>query len=240
MSETPPTPPPLPPPARGPAAPPGAAGPVAAAYPPGRQSFGEQAARFSLYAPLLIIVLGCLSSRGDESGVGMAFAWINLGLMVAGFVLGLVALVSMRVYGRKGILVRAVVGVLVNGLFLASAVSILMPAMAAKRVRDQVAGRWQVESEAGKAVTTGGTDIDLSADGTFRLTRRDGAGGVASVSGNWGITRNRVLGLKVLNVEAGDPSTAGQSVALGTVKSVDRDRLVLTHNNGEDVLRRSP
>ena len=239
MSETPPTPPPLP------QVPPGAAFPppvpAAAASPPARQSFGEQAARFSLYTPLVAIFIGCLGRGGDQPGVAMAMGWINLVLIVAGFVLGLVALVSMRFYGRQRILVRALVGVIANGLFLAAAVSILLPAMAAKRVRDQVVGGWRVESQAGSGAAPARNDIHLSRDGTFRMTGIDGAGRVVvSASGTWRIDRNRTLGFEVGRVDAGDPSMAGQTIGLGTVKAVNGDRMVLETDKGDEVLRRLP
>lgn len=239
MTAIPPTPPPLPQPPPGPS--PGFAAPTAPGHPPIRQSFGEQAARFSLYVPLAAILLGCLSRGGDEAGVAMAIGLMNLILIVAGFVLGIAALVSMLVYGRQRILARALVGVLVNGVFLVSAATLLLPAFSAKRVRDQVVGRWQLDSQAGRDAPPAGIDVDLKKDGTFRLTRHDGAGGVAAAySGNWGLDRKRTLGVKVQRVEAGDPSVVGETLALGVVKSVDGRRLVLKTDAGDDVLRRLP
>src|SRR6185503_7872771 len=122
----------------------------------------------------------------------------------AGFVLGVVALISMLAYGRERILGRALVGVGVNGVFLVSAATLLLPALSVKRVRNQVVGHWQFQSPAGTDAPPEKTDMDLRGDGTFRLTKYDRAGRVVvSVSGNWLFDRKRTLGVRVQQVEVG-------------------------------------
>src|SRR4051794_3611925 len=95
------SPPPFPPPPHGPPPGPPLLRKAGTAYRE-RQSFGEQAARFSLYVPPAVLVIGCITrGNADQPGVGMTIAWINLALIVAGFLLGVAALISMRIYGRQ-------------------------------------------------------------------------------------------------------------------------------------------
>lgn len=232
-------PPPLPPPAP-PLPPLGDRAAVAAARQ--RQSFGEQAARFSLYVPLVVILIAFLTRRSaEEAGLQKAVGWLNLSLMVAGFLLGIAALISMRVYGRQGILGRAVIGVVVNALLLLAAASFLLPVFAAQRLRAQVVGHWELESRAGRVAAPLKIDIHFAGDGTFRMTMPDATGRrVASASGSWRVDRRRTIGLVVEGIEVGDPFDVGETIALGIIKSVDADRMVLKTAQGEDVLRRLP
>src|SRR3954470_15206074 len=92
-----------------------------------KPSFGEQAARFSLYVPLAVILVGCFSRSTTEPGVAAALAWFNVALIVAGFLLGIVALLSIRKFGPERILRRAIFGILFNGLAIALLVSVLGP-----------------------------------------------------------------------------------------------------------------
>lgn len=86
---------------------------------------GVQAAKFSLYAVGMVFLLGCVlssitSNAAKDAGdgarstarmVGMAIGVLNLSLIVAAFAAGIYALISMRRFGRRGILWRAIAGV---------------------------------------------------------------------------------------------------------------------------------
>jgi hypothetical protein len=99
-----------------------------------RESFGHQAAKFSLYAPIVALALGCvlngaLSKPSDDPSAGttrLALAAINLMLIIAGTILGVVALASMRKHGTRGILVRSIVGLFLNVGLLAMMASVFL------------------------------------------------------------------------------------------------------------------
>src|SRR5688572_19184773 len=101
-----------------------------------KQSFGEQAARFSLYAPFAVLLIGLLTlGNRDQWGVGITIGVINILLLVAGLGLGIVALLSMRRFGRERILGRAIVGILLNGLAVGFIASALFPLLQNAGVR---------------------------------------------------------------------------------------------------------
>jgi hypothetical protein len=206
-----------------------------------QQSFGEQAARFSLYAPIAAILVGCFSrSSNSERSVVLALAWFNLALIGAGFVLGIIALLSMKKFGRERILGRALFGILINGLVLGLFVSVLMPSRASAAVRQQVVGRWQLQSSSQQQASSQ-LEVALNADGTFKLTSRSSDGRSGSVIGTWVMTPTRTVGITVDRVEGGgDTSLVGKKIGLGQVKQVDAGRLVLTTDKGEEVYQRLP
>lgn len=88
-------------------------------------SFAHQAARGSLLAPVLAILVGIASqSLSASSGPVPGMAHVITGaaaalLILAGFVLGIVGLCGMNKYGTRGILGRSIAGLLINGLLLA-------------------------------------------------------------------------------------------------------------------------
>jgi hypothetical protein len=208
-----------------------------------RQSFGEQAARFSLYVAPVVLVLGCLTrrNRDENPDVGVVIAYINLALVVAGFVLGIVALVSMRRYGPQRILGRAIVGVLLNGLALAAFASFLIPARAAWVLKGQVAGHWRLQS-ASAATTNNFSQLDLTfnPDGSFKLDGARADGAKMSARGTWIITPKRLVGVDVKHVDGNGQSLVGQKLGLGRVKRVDHTALVLETDKGEETYSRLP
>src|SRR3954452_1975046 len=195
------------------------------------QSFGEQAARFSLYAPFTALVIGLLSngSRGQPS-VAITLFGINVLLVIAGLSLGVVALLSMRRYGRQRILGRAVVGVLFNGMIITALIALVLPLVLAGGIKNRLPGHWSIESARGQAPET--IAITLNEDGSFAFeSSRDGAT-TASFSGTWTLTRARVLGITIEHVTHGDASAVGKRIGLGSVKSIDDNHMVLQTDIG--------
>lgn len=83
-------------------------------------SFARQAASFSLLAPVVSIglnVLGHQAVQGNRMGMIVLGGTCTL-LILAGFVLGIVALVGTRKHGRKGIFGRAIAGTCINGIIV--------------------------------------------------------------------------------------------------------------------------
>src|SRR4051812_25073665 len=93
-----------------------------------KQPFSVQAARFSLYAPLVGIAVNCFARAGTSSmkpeeqrSVGLTIGVIALLLYVTGLGLGIAALATMRSDTRDQVLWRAILGIVFNGLILSAA-----------------------------------------------------------------------------------------------------------------------
>src|SRR5256885_694020 len=131
-----------------------------------KESFGVQAARFSMYVPVAVLLIGCFS-RGsrDQPSVVIALFWLNVALIVAGFLLGIVALLSIRKFGTEGILGRAIVGVVLNGLAVALLVTVVLPLTRVIDVRNQVVGHWQLTNKTDPSIKQ--LDLTFNKDGTF-------------------------------------------------------------------------
>jgi hypothetical protein len=100
-----------------------------------REPFAVQAAKFSMWAPLILILINMAARMaGLDDSVLMAIGGVAAISYVVAFILGIVALFGIRKHGRHGILVRAVLGILINGLILGLAIS-LVPALAKARER---------------------------------------------------------------------------------------------------------
>ena len=200
------------------------------------QSFGVQAARFSLYAPIVAIVLN-VCATGNKDRIGMVTIGVtNLILIVAGFVLGVVALISTRRYGGKGILGRAVAGVALNGLFLLSGLVLLIPLMQRSHLVTGLAGHWRMVSS--PTPSAGTIDITFNRDGTFHMTASGGK--PVDLTGRWEVSFGKVLGVHVSHVAAGDPGAAGRDLGLGRVTSNDQRQFVLATDHGDEVYQRIP
>jgi hypothetical protein len=197
------------------------------------QSFGEQAARFSLYAPLLAFFIGIIANASrDKASAAMPLLIINCLLVVAGLVLGIAALVSMRRYGRQGILGRAIAGVLLNGMIVTALAAVVLPLVLAGRVKNQLPGQWSLQAAPKQVMDS--TTMTLNQDGTFILESSRDSATIMSVSGTWVLTRTRVLGVNIERVKQGEPSAVGQRIGLGTVKSIDEKQMTLQTDNGEE------
>ncbi|HEX8524048.1 MAG TPA: hypothetical protein VF669_17475 [Tepidisphaeraceae bacterium] len=204
-----------------------------------KQNFGQQAARFSLYVPLAVLMIGFFSSIGrddKDASSRVALAWLNVGLITAGFLMGIVALVSMRRFGKSGILGRAVAGLLFNGLLVALVVSFLGPVMMTARVKSKVAGHWRLESA--QAQTDGQVELMLQPDGAFSLKSTNGGGTNMEMIGQWVMTQKRLIGVEIREVKNGNAALVGQKMGLGTVTQVDADALVVQTEKGVERYQR--
>lgn len=203
------------------------------------QTLGEQAARFSLYAPFVAFLIGAIGrGAGTEPGVGIALFSINMLLILAGFGLGIFALFSMRRYGRQYILGRAIGGLLLNGIVIVCLLAFVFPLLLAGNTKGRVVGRWQMRSVA-VGPQQEQIEITLNPDGTFHFT---GGGGDKAVSmdGQWVLTPKQIIGLTIERVNTGNASIIGSKIGFGTVKSVDDKKLVLGTDKGEEIYDRVP
>jgi len=117
-----------------------------------QRSFPIQAATFSVLAPLVVVVMGMLSVLGTIQ-MREARIWlgvVNLGLLVCGLGLGIAALICRGEQPVRGVVSRAVTGIVLNGLFLG--VASLHFATLARTARFVKARKQQ---EAGKAEEAG-------------------------------------------------------------------------------------
>jgi hypothetical protein len=203
------------------------------------QSLGEQAARFSMYAPIVAIILGCITrSAGNDAGVATAIFYINVLLIVAGFGLGIFALATSKKYGPERIVGRAIIGVILNGIALTMIIYVVMPVIAAAGMRDKIVGRWQLSS--GGDNLTKSIDLNFGKKGAVDMTTTLVDGRSMSMNGTWIFTPTKEIGFKVQNITGGDPAMVGKTVGVGTVKIVDSQRMVLGTDKGDQIFKRVP
>ncbi len=84
-------------------------------------SRAQQAARASWMAPLVVIIFNFLLKNArlaNTTAASLVIAVFSLMLYVAGLSFAIYALSQVRTAGRKGVLAPAIVGLLLNGLFL--------------------------------------------------------------------------------------------------------------------------
>jgi hypothetical protein len=93
--------------------------PLISAVPPAN-SFARQAALFSLLAPVVSIGINLFGQQGVQGNrIGMIILGGTCTLIIlAGFVLGIVALFGTKKHGRKGIFGRAIAGICINGILI--------------------------------------------------------------------------------------------------------------------------
>ena len=85
-----------------------------------KQPFAQQAATACLLAPIMCGVMNVITARASQDSPVAAFAIsiICVVIIIAGTVLGIIALFGIRNHGTKGILVKAVAGLSISGLIL--------------------------------------------------------------------------------------------------------------------------
>ena len=82
-------------------------------------TFYHQAAKAAWVAPLVALLLGCLTRNTDHS-VSVAIGFVNIALIVGGFALAIVAFCGIKRYGPGGLLAPAIAGLCINLLFIVS------------------------------------------------------------------------------------------------------------------------
>jgi len=90
-----------------------------------KPSFFQQAAKASWLAPIVAVVANLLLRNLDKFDERQAIIGIMLLLLYGlGLTLGIVAMAGISKHGRRGILVPALIGILVNGAILTISISI--------------------------------------------------------------------------------------------------------------------
>lgn len=200
--------------------------------------FAEQAAKFSMYAPLAAFLINCCIYSNKERSAVMALMWLGILLIVAGFGLGIFALISVKKYGPERILGRAIVGVILNGLALAMILYVVNFAASANAVKQQVAGTWRMTS--GGDANIKQLDITFNKDGTFKMDSKRIDGLAVVVTGKWDFSPTKLITVTIQNVVGGDGSLNGKRMGLGNVKSVDSREMTLRTDKGEEKYKRLP
>ena len=205
-----------------------------------RESFGVQAARFSLLAPLTVVLIGVLTrlSLGQFPRVAIAIAWINGGLIVIGFLLAVAALISMRRFGPDRILIQGIVGGVINGAFFVIFLGAIMSARALVRNRELLMSHWQMQSGPDKSFKS--LDLTLKPDNTFVMEGDKVEGQHLNMAGTWDVSARGLLGVMVGQVNAENTDLKGKHVNLGTVKTINEQQLILSTDKGEEIYRRAP
>jgi len=93
---------------------------MSSAVPKAPPSRAQQAAKASWMAPLIVVIFNYVikSSLQRTGSRSMVIVVVSLVIYVAGLLLAIYALSQVRTAGRKGVLAPALVGLLLNGLFL--------------------------------------------------------------------------------------------------------------------------
>ncbi len=136
-------------------------GQVQESTPPKHGSFVTWGARISPVAPLIPLAFNVLLPEPRLRETKVIVGTIGILIIVAGFVLALVALTSVRKYGAKGIRGPAIAGVVINGVaILLSLISFIILLPALQRVaRVQRAGYTRAEMETMPEVIPGSRKI---------------------------------------------------------------------------------
>jgi uncharacterized membrane protein YeaQ/YmgE (transglycosylase-associated protein family) len=167
--------------------------------------FARFAAVFSILAPLVAIcsyvfLFEYLKSHGHTKimVIGVVIGLFALALIILGLVLGIVALATTKQHERKGILGKALIGICLNGLLLASfiAVPLLLPLVVGHKFPTTPQGRLD---KATKELTAASTDenrfyaLDSAAKESFNVGKIENANDYAkellklapNFRGNW-------------------------------------------------------
>ena len=190
---------------------------------------GQWIAQISAFAAVVAILLGFIL-RGRAM-------WFTTAIVGAGFVLSIVALISISKFGPKGIALRGAVGLFLNGVVLMSMIVHLsgwgLPP--APDHATHLPGTWQTEMP--------------TPDGPATLTfsfRKDGTGSMRGEGSHpsdldltWRVDR-RVLYIKPTTIRQGDPATLAQEQPVGLLYDVDAAELKLRNSMSDEVYTRQP
>lgn len=218
--------------------------PPAQHYPPRRAPLAEQAAKYSFFSWVLALFIGCVS-RGSESNpvlpsVTYTLFAINLFLIVSGLAAAIFALASIPRLGPKGILVRALIGLLLNGLILAVCLSVAIPIIHRNRTLANLAGHWRLTNP------TTQLDLTFNPDHSFVLAAQPSpATNSASLTapsyaakGHWLLSSNLEVGIEFDDDHATPMS--GKKIRAGTITSLSPTQLNLQTPAGAETYTKIP
>lgn len=85
--------------------------------------FAQQAAKASLFAPLIAIVVNLftIQIKQDSKSAALIITTTCSLMIIAGLIFGIIALFGIRKHGKTGILWRSILGLLLNGFLIVSA-----------------------------------------------------------------------------------------------------------------------
>jgi hypothetical protein len=116
--------------------------------PTAKKPFALQAAQASVLSPLIAVGVSIVVNVGmggqTSPLMGMITGGLSILLIVLGFVFGIIALSGVRRHGRKGILGRAIAGIIING-FLIAVMILSIPAWRKAAARAKQAERQNIE-----------------------------------------------------------------------------------------------
>ena len=101
---------------------------MTSAVPKTPPSRAQQAAKASWMAPLIVVIFNYVlkSSLQRTGSRSLVIVVVSLVIYIAGLLLAIYALSQVKTAGRKGVLTPAIVGLLLNGLFLLLVGSLLL------------------------------------------------------------------------------------------------------------------
>jgi hypothetical protein len=209
---------------------------------PGSNSFrspGAGAARFSAYIAIAVLLIESFArDHSERLAVALTMLAVDINLILLGFILAIAALArSGAGDGARRIVGWALAGLLLNGAAAVVFFAVVIPALVTGTSTAPLVGHWELVAGPGMKIRR--VDLVLNDDQTFSLVGRDPDGLFVSYGGRWGLGRGRVIGLAVDYVNEGDTTLVGNKFTLGTVKTVDKNQMIVTTRTGEDVYRRS-
>ena len=80
--------------------------------------------------------------------------------------------------------------------------------------------------------------FDFEKDGTFSTDTKRNGETLMQADGHWTFTSSRVIGLTIDHITVGKPSVEGTNMALGRVKLIDDQQMVLGTDNGDETYTR--
>ena len=204
-----------------------------------RRPFAVQAALFSLYAAPAAVAARHYAAADAAPSVGRHVAVVCLGVLAVGLLLGLAALVAMPWAGWRRVLVRATIGVLLNGTALGTA--------AWERKLDvgltfwgpigpdpkRLVGQWARRyTENGWVVTN---TVNFKDDGTFHETYRTSYETFGDWTGLWEVKDGKLVeNFDGDTVKVGTKHTHHHG-PLGTVRVSGTRELILLGHGGQEL-----
>jgi hypothetical protein len=198
-----------------------------------RKPFAAQAAQVAFWAPVVAIALWLAtdSIRQSNATVGAFIAYINIALIGASLILGIIALVGMRRHGPRGILVRSILGILLSSLIPVSVAYLAIPRDAEEFVQ-RLYGTWQTTLS-----SPGSPDVqnqivlspDHHASARFIVEKK-----TLTVTGHWKVgwdAANKTAHLTLTWDPSADPKF-GKGVTW-TIERLESDKLILQGKQGE-------